>query len=96
MEKNNQEKREKAFSAEARAEAVARFAEAMNREDIDGFVFGVSTKDGGLCTGATGSKTTLTHIMANLFANSRLDPKIFMKGVALHMIAKIGEEADND
>lgn len=89
-------KMEKAFSAEARAEAVARFAEVMNREDIDGFVFGVSTKDGNLCTGATGTKGTLTHIMGNLFANSRLDHKIFMKGVVLHMIAEIGEEADND
>lgn len=96
MEENNQEKREKAFSAEARAEAVAIFAEAMNREDIDGFVFGVSTMDGGLCTGATGSKPTLTHVMANLFANARLDPKIFINGVVLHMIAEIREEADND
>lgn len=96
MEENNQEKREKAFSAEAKAEAVARFAEAMNREDIDGFVFGVSTKDGNLCTGVTGSKPVLTQIMANMFANSRLDPEIFMKGVVLHMIAKIGEEAQND
>lgn len=96
MEENNQEKREKAFSVEARAEAVARFSEAMNKEDIDGFVFGVSYKDGELYTGVTGSKATLTHIMANLFANSRLDPKIFMKGVVLHMIAEIGKEVDND
>lgn len=80
MEGNNQEKREKAFSAEARAEAVARFAEAMNREDIDGFVFGVSTKDGNLCDGATGSKLVLTHIMAKLFADSRLDPNNIHEG----------------
>ena len=98
MEENNQVKKEKAFSVEARAEAVARFAEAINREDIDGFVFGVSTEDGILSTGATGDKGVLTHIMANLFANSRLDPEIFMKGVFLHTIKKVlkRKEADND
>lgn len=96
MKDEKEEKMEEVFSSEARAEAVARFAEAINRDDIDGFVFGVSTKDGNLCTGVTGSKGTLTHIMSNIFANAKLDPKIFMRGVMLHLIAKIGEEADND
>lgn len=89
-------KAEKAFSPEAKAEAVARFSEALNREDIDGFVFGVSTLDGNLCAALTGDKGTLTHILEKMFVDAGLNPGIFMKGVALHTIAALGKEDDND
>ena len=90
-------KKEKAFSKEARAEAVARFAEAMNREDIDGFMFGVSARNGNLCAGATGDKAVLTHIMSYSFVQSKLDLNKFIKGAVLHALACMErEEDDND
>jgi len=96
MKENNQEKREKALSTEARAEAVAKFAEAMNREDIDGFVFGVYSH-GGKSNGIVGTKGVITFILSDIFVDSELDPNIFLQAVLMKKLVKrVRKEEEND
>lgn len=87
---------EKAFSPEAKAEAVARFARAMNREDIDGFVFCVSCH-GGISNCIVWSEPIIAYMLSDIFVDSELDTKIFLEAVLVNKLLQRGrKEEDND
>ena len=96
MDKEKKTK-EEAFSPDNRVEAVSRFAEALQREDIDGFMFGVSHSNGELSTGITGTKGALAVILSDIIPDLKLDMKTLFELVFMRVLIKtVGKEEEND